>query len=196
MHANLAPGERLLPGAEAALRQLLARPEVEAVLVPLVPEGEGVLARAARRYLRAWDARFVHPQNLFAPAARVVTHAPLPGPRNGDAAPFLRDVLARGGRIEALPVEGVATRIAEDLARWTGHFRAEGEAWGALAARDRELRRLLPVTTRAGWWRHNVLQCGRRTIEELEAVRSPAPLPWILHLTREAAFGAGCMAPQ
>lgn len=192
MHANLAPGESLLPGAREALEAIFADVRIEAVLMPLMPQGEGAFPRAARRYLAAWDRRFLHRQNFFAPASRCATRAPLAGWRNADAAPALAAVLARGGRVGALPAAGVATRIGDDLARWVAHFRAEGEAWGALAARESAYAGFLPATTRRGWWRHNVLEVGQRTIEELEAVRGPSPLPWLLHLAREAAFSDGC----
>lgn len=191
MHANLAPGESLLPGTRAAAEALLAEPDVAAVLVPLVPAGAGPLPRAARRYLAAWDRRFVHRQNFYAPASRCLTRAPLPGPRNADAAPFLAGAVAGGARVEALPEAGVASPVGHDLARWIAHFRSEGEGWGALASRDPSYAGFLPALRRGAWWRHNVLQVSRRTIEELEAVRSPAPLPWLLHLAREAAFTGG-----
>lgn len=193
MHADLAPGESLLPGTREALAALFAQPDVEAVLLPLVPAGEAPFPRAARRYLAAWDRRFVHRQNFYAPASRCVTRAPLAGWRNADAAPLLADAIARGARVEALPRHGVATPIARDLAAWVGHFRAEGEAWGALAAREPRFAPFLPATRRRDWWRHNLRQLPRRTIEELEALRTPAPLPWALHLAREAAFTAGCV---
>lgn len=192
MHANLAPGETLLPGAQEELRRLFAQPDVEAVLLPLVPQGEAPMPRAARRYLAAWDRRFLHRQNLFAPASRAVTRAPLAGWRNADAAPLLAQALARGARVEALPACGVVTPIARDLSSWVAHFRSEGEAWGALAARDASFAPFLPARSRGGWWRHNLRQLPRRVIEELEAVRSPAPLPLLLHLVREAAFADGC----
>lgn len=190
MNVSLAPGESLLPGTSEALDELFADARVEAVLLPLVPQGERALARAARRYLGAWDRRFLHAQNYFAPAARVVSRTPLPGPRNADAAPALAALLDQGGRVEALATHGVATRVGDDLSAWTGHFRAEGEAWGALAARDPRFSAFLPPP----WWRHNVAQLGRRVIEGAQALRSVAPLPLLLHLTRESAWSQGCTA--
>lgn len=200
MHIALAPGETLLPGTREALDALFAREEVEAVLVPLVPRGDDALQRAARRYLAAWDRRYLHPQNFFAPACRVATRAPLAGWRNADAAPMLADALAQGRRIEALdgeaardgPSKGVSSPLGDDLAAWIAHFRDEGSAWGALARRDARFRPYLPALSRGKWWRHNVLQAGRRTIEIIEAVRAPAPIVLLLHLARESAFGAGC----
>jgi len=173
------------------LDALFHEADVEAVLLPLVPQGEGAFPRAARRYLAAWDRRFLHRQNFFAPATRCATRAPLAGARNADAAPVLAAAIARGARVEALAAAGVATRMGDDLARWVAHFRAEGEAWGSLAAREPAYAGFLPALTRRGWWRHNLLQLPRRTIEVLEAVRSPSPLPLALHLAREAAFTAG-----
>lgn len=186
MHAALAPGESLLPGARERLDALFADARVEAALVPLVPQGPGALPRAARRYLDVWDARLLHAQNFFAPAARVASRAPIAAWRNADAAPLLADVIARGGRVEALREGGVATRIADDLSAWSAHFRAEGHAWAALAASDARFRRFAP----APWWRHNVAQAGRRVTELLEARRSPDPLALALHLARESAFCA------
>lgn len=192
MHVALAPGESLLPDARAPLATLFEDPRVEAVLVPLVPQGEHALARAARRHLALWDARLLHAQNYFAPAARVASRAPLPGWRNADAAPRLAEALARGGRIEALRGAGVACRIADDLGAWTAHFRAEGAAWRALAARDARFARLAPPP----WWRHNVAQVARRVIELLEAQRRVDPLVLGLHLARESAFSADAPVPQ
>lgn len=193
MHVHLAPGERLLPGAEAQLDALFARPEVEAVLLPIVPEGDGRLARAARRYMAEWDRRVVHAQNYFAPASRVAARRELPGHRNGDLAPFLADAIAAGRRVEALPGCGVASPLARDLDAWVRFHQAEGAAWGALAAREERFRRFLPATTAAAWWRHNVRQAPRRVVEELEGVRTLAPLPLLLHLTREAAWTGACV---
>lgn len=192
MHANLAPGETLLPGTREALATLFAEPDVEAVLLPLVPEGDGALPRAARGYLRRWDARFVHRQNFFAPASRTVTRAPLRGWRNADAAPLLARAIDGGRRVEALPGHGVATPLARDLGAWASSFRDEGRAWGRLAAQEPRFAPFLPALSRAGWWRHNVAQMPRRTIEVLEAVRTPRLLPWALHVTREAAWTGGC----
>jgi hypothetical protein len=190
VHVQLAPGEALAPGTRAAAEALLARPEVAAVLLPLRPAGDWPLARAARRYLAAWDARFLHPMNFFAPAARAATREALPGPRNADAAPFLADALDRGLRIEALPAAPVASSMAADLAAWVAWARAEGEAWGRLAARDARFAGFLPPR----WATHNLRQMPRRVIEEIQAVRSAAPLPLLLHLSRESAFAQGAAA--
>lgn len=192
MHANLAPGERLLPGTAEAAAALLAREGVEAVLVPLAPEGDASLARAARRYVAAWDRRFVHRMNFFAPASRVLTRAPLSGWRNADAAPVLADAIARGGLVEALPSSGVATPIARDLEAWRAWAAEEGAAWGALAAREPRFAPFLPVLSRAAWWRHNVLHHWRRDVEALEAVRRPDALALLLHLVREATWTGAC----
>lgn len=186
MYVQLAPGESLLPGTRDALTPFLADPRVEAVLVPLVPQGDHALARAARRYLAAWDARLVHSQNFFAPAARVASrHAPA-GPRNAHAAPMLADALAGGKRIEALrvPAAGVATHIGDDLGAWSAHFRAEGRAWSELALRDPRFGGFAPPA----WARHNLVQIGRRVIEILEARRGVDPLVVGLHLARVSAF--------
>ncbi|HVM44333.1 MAG TPA: hypothetical protein VM582_00255 [Candidatus Thermoplasmatota archaeon] len=192
MHVQLAPGESLLPDARARLEALFEDARVEAVLLPLVPQGERALPRAARRYLAAWDARLLHPQNFFAPAARVASRAPLAGWRNADAAPALADALAAGRRVEALRESGVATRIADDLGAWTRHFRAQGEAWARLARERPDLARFAPPS----WWRHNVAQAGRRVIEALEATRAPDPLVLALHLAREAAYSDVATAGQ
>jgi hypothetical protein len=186
MHLNLAPGEDLLPGTREAVGGLLARPGVDAVLMPLVPQGDGILQRAARRYLAAWDGRYLHAQNFFAPATRVATRAMLPGWRNADAAPTLQEALAKGHRVEALrePGLGIACGIADDLAAWGAHFAAEGAAWRALAARDARFRGFTP----APWWRHNAAQAPHRAVELLRATRRPDPLAWALHATRESAF--------
>lgn len=191
MPANLAPGERLLPGAAEAAEALLAEPDVAAVLVPLVPEGEHALARAARTYMRAWDRRFVHRMTFFAPGARVATREPL-GWRAAEAAPLLADAIEAGRRVEALPAHGVAAPIARDLDAWARAWRDEGAAWGRLAARDARFAPFLPALSRRAWWRHNVRQLPRRVIEELEAVRAPAPAPLALHLLRESAWTGAC----
>lgn len=193
MHVPLAPGERLAPEARPLLEALFARPEVEAVLLPVVPEGEEALARAARRYMAAWDRRFVHPQNFFAPASRVASRAPLPGYLNAEAAPILADAIASGRRVEALPGVGVLSPLARDLDAWLRFHREEGRGWGRLAARAPRFARFLPATTPAAWWRHNVRESGRRVVEELEAVRRADPLPLLLHVTREAAWTGGCV---
>ncbi|HUR68270.1 MAG TPA: hypothetical protein VM370_03420 [Candidatus Thermoplasmatota archaeon] len=202
MHLALAPGEELLPGTRERLEELFHDARVAAVLVPLVPRGEGALQRAARRYLAAWDGRFLHPQNFFAPATRVATRsrsegadalpasaarAHVAGPRNADAAPQLADALARGLRIEALRAGGVGCDIARDLSAWSSHWRAEGAAWGARAASEPEFARFAP----APWAKHNVAQLGRRTVEILQASRRPDPLVWLLHVTRESAYSRG-----
>lgn len=194
MHVHLAPGESLLPGTEEALGALFASPRVGAVLLPLVPAGEGAFPTAARRYLAAWDARFLHPQNFFAPATRVAARAPLPGFHNADAAPALAALLDAGGRIEALHAGGVSTPVGRDLGTWTSWAREEGRAWGALAAKDARFRGFLPATTRPAWWRHNVLGAGHRVVEIHQAVKAPSPLAWLLHAAREAAWTAGCAA--
>lgn len=185
MHVALAPGESLLPGTREALGKLFEDPRVAAVLVPLVPRGERALARAARRYLDAWDARFLHTQNFFAPATRVATREACRGWRNADHAPALADAIAAGARIGALREGGgVATRIADDLAAWSAHFRAEGRAWAVLAAREARFARFAPPP----WARHNAFQAARRVIEVLEARRAADPLVVGLHLARESAF--------
>lgn len=194
MHVQLAAGERLAPGAEQALAALFERPEVEAVLLPVVPEGEGALAVSARRYMAEWDRRFVHPQNFFAPASRAATRRPLPGPRNAEAAPCLADAIAGGRRVEALPGAGVLSPLARDLDAWLRWHRAEGLAWGALAAREPRFAPFLPARSASGWWRHNVREAPRRVVEELESVRRPDALALLLHLTREAAWTGGCVA--
>lgn len=184
MQIALAPGESLLAGARESLEKLFDDARVAAVLVPLVPQGERALARAARRYLGLWDARFLHRQNFFAPATRVASRVAADGWRNADAAPLLADAIASGARVEALREGGVASRIADDLSAWTAHFRAEGRAWAALAARDARFARFAPPP----WARHNALQAGRRLIEILEAQRALDPLVVGLHLARESAF--------
>jgi hypothetical protein len=191
VHVQLAPGESLPDATRAAAQAALADPRVAGVLLPLRPEGERALARAARRYLAAWDARFLHDMNYFAPAVRVATREALPGPRNADAAPFLADALDKGLRVVALRDAPVAWTL-RDLSAWTAWARAEGEAWGALAARAPRFRGFLPPR----WATHNVRQLPRRVIEELQAVRSPAPLPLLLHLARESAFAHGCAQPR
>lgn len=193
MHANLGPGERLGSGAGEAAAKLLEDPRVAAVLVPLRPEGAHALARAARAYLAAWDRRFVHRQNHFLPAGRVVTRGPLPGFRSADAAHFLADAIREGRFVEALPEHAVATPIARDLDAWLRAFEAEGRAWGRLAARDPRFPPFLPARSWRGWARHNLRQAPRRVIEVLEAVRRPAPLVLTLHHVREAAWTAGCV---
>lgn len=193
MHAHLLPGESLLPGTEEATRRLFEDPRVEAVLVPLVPQGEGVLARAARRYLAAWDARFLHRQNFFAPATRVLARRPLGGARNGELAPALARILDEGRFVEALTSGGgVAAPVADSVGAWVAWARDEGSAWGALAAREPRFAPFLPVLTRGAWWRHNVAQAPSRTVEALQAFRRPEGLPLLLHVTREAAFTGAC----
>ena len=191
MHVHLAPGESLLPGTREALEALFADPLVDAALLPMVPAGEGAFPRAARRYLAAWDARFLHRQNFFAPASRVAARVPLPGPRNADAAPHLAALLDQGRLVETAG-PGVATPVAADLGAWTRWAREEGRAWGALAARDARFRGFLPALGRGAWWRHNVLQMHRRAVEVHQAVRRPAPAAWLLHATREAVWTGGC----
>ena len=194
MRANLGPGERLLPGAAEAAARALEDPRVEAVLLPLVPEGAGAFPTLARRYLAAWDARFVHPQTFFAPAARAVTREPVPGWRSAEAAPRLARAIDEGRRVEALPGFGVASPFADDLDALLRWAREEGALWGRLAAREARFAPFLPVLDRAGWWRHNVVQVQRRVLEASEAVKRPdAPLV-LLHLAREAAFTGGCVA--
>lgn len=196
-HANLGPGESLLPGTQEAAAALLARDEVAAVLVPLVPQGHHALARAARRYVGRWDARLVHRQTWFAPAARVVTRAPLTGHRSAEAAPLLRDAIERGHLVEALRAPlGVATTIARDLDAWRAWARDEGSAWGALAARDDRFAPLLPARTPREWRRHNVRELPRRVIEALQALKRPDALALALHLSREAWWTRGAMEPR
>jgi hypothetical protein len=187
VHIQLAPGEVLAPGTRALAEACLAQPGVEAVLLPLRPAGDWALARAARRYLAAWDARFLHPMNFYAPAARAVTRVPMTGPRNADAAPYLADLLATGARIEALADAPVLAPIAADLGTWTSWARAEGEAWGRAGRTDPRLRPFVD----GRWARHMVQQLPRRVIESLQATKSAAPLPLVLHLARESAFTAG-----
>lgn len=185
MEAHLGPGETLEPGTAPAIDALLSDPEVFAVLVPLVPRGTGLLPRAARRYLSAWDGRFLHAQTWFAPAARVVARERLAGFRHGDAAPALADALEKGRRVEALRGGAVGCDLARDLSAWSAHWRAEGEAWGRAAARDA---RLLPFATTRG----HLLRPHRRVVEALQAqVGAPGLL---LHWTREAAWAGGCEA--
>ena len=195
MHVHLAPGESLLPGTREALDAAFADPRVEAVLLPLVPEGRGLFPAAARRYLAAWDARFLHRQNFFAPASRVAARAALPGHRNADAARHLADALAHGRLVEALPGGsglGVSTPVARDVGAWARWAREEGRAWGRLAAEDARFRGFLPVRARRAWWRHNVAGAAHRLVEVHQAMRGPALSGWLLHATREAAWTAGC----
>lgn len=192
MHVALAPDEALLPGAREAIGRAFDDPAVAAALLPLVPQGSAPLARAARTYLARWDGRFLHPQNYFAPAARVALREPAPGWRNGDWAPRLAEAIDEGRRVVALPAAGVASPLASDLGAWARHFRAQGLAWGALAARDARYAGFLPARGWSGWARHNLREQPRRTIEALQAVRTPAPLPWVLHVVREAAWSGGC----
>lgn len=198
VHVALAPGERLRAGTREALEALLAsEPAVGAVLLPLVPEGEGWFPRTARRYVGAWDARFLHRQNWFVPLARVASRMPLPGHRAADAAPHLADLIQRGqSTVEVLagaPDAGVDTPLARDLGAWTAWASEEGDAWGRLAARDRRFPPFLPALSWGGWARHNVLQSGRRLVEVLQARRGPDAGAWLLHATREAAWTAGCV---
>ena len=184
VHVALGPGEALLPGTRAALDALFEDARVVAVLVPLVPQGEHALARAARRYLDVWDARFLHAQNFFAPATRLAMREPIGGFRNAEVAPLLADIIATGGRVAALRHAGAAARLASDLSSWTAHFRAEGRAWAELAARDVRFARFAPPP----WARHNAVQAARRIIEILQARRALDPLVVGLHLARESAF--------
>lgn len=195
---RLAPGETLLPGTAEAVAALLDDPKVAGVIAPLVPQGDHALARAARRYLAAWDGRLLHDQTFYAPATRCALrhvpdtwapHAGHVGPtwRNADAAPHLADAMARGARIVALRDGGIACRIADDLGAWNAHFRAEGAAWTELARRDPRFARFAPDP----WARHNVAQIGRRVIEVLQATKRVDPLVWTLHLARESSFTSG-----
>lgn len=196
MHVHLAPGESLLPGTRERLDALFADPQVEAVLLPLVPSGDHALARSARSYLEKWDRRFLHRQNFFAPASRVASRVPLPGHLNGEAAPVLADALDRGARLEALPTHtglGVSTPIARDLDAWLRWAREEGSAWGRAAANDARLAGFLPARTRRGWLNHNVHHVSRRVGETLEAMRRVDPLALTLHVTREAAWTGAAM---
>lgn len=194
MHVALAPGESLPDATATAARAALERPGVEAVLMPLRPVGPGALPRAAARYLAAWDRRFVHRQTFFAPASRCAARAPLPGWRNADAAPVLADAIARGAVVEALPGSPVDTPIGRDLDAWRAWAREEGEAWGALAAREPRFLPFLPASTRPGWWRHNVAGAPSRIVEIGEAVGRVDPGVAVLHLLREAAWTGGCVA--
>lgn len=188
MHLQLAPGESPAPGTREACARLLADPGVAAVLVPLVPEGASRTARAARRYMAAWDARFVHDQTCFAPGARVATRDALPGWRAGDAAPFLWGALREGRRVVALRDGAVATPLARDLDAWVGWARGEGAAWGAAARAVPELARFSPARSRRGWWAHNVLQVARRVGEVAQARRAVDVEATWLHLARGAAW--------
>lgn len=188
VHVALGPGETLLPGTADAVAKVLEDARVEAVLLPIVPSGAGPLPRAARRYLRAWDARLLHAQNFFAPATRVATRAQVSGHRNADAAPALARALDEGRRIEALREGGVASPVARDLGAWVAWAREEGAAWGALAARDARFARFVTAPTRGAWAKHNVWRAPRRMGEVLEATRTARLLPVVLHATREAAF--------
>jgi hypothetical protein len=174
---------------EAASR-LLEDPRVAAVLVPLRPTGEGALARAARRYVAAWDRRLLHRQNLFVPGARVVARAPLPGWRAADAAPELARAVDAGADVEPLPAGAVLTPIARDLGGWIAWAREEGAAWGALAAREARFRPFVPTE---GWWIHNVARSHRRVGEAAQAMRRADPLAALLHVTREAAWSGACL---
>ncbi|HEX2021868.1 MAG TPA: hypothetical protein VHH36_04100, partial [Candidatus Thermoplasmatota archaeon] len=145
MLLRLAPGERLLPGAEAAARAILEDPRVEAVLLRLDPEGDGAFARAARRQMRAWDGRLVHRQTCWAPGARVAVREGGAGWRAAGSAPLLADALERGRLVEAVPGPAVATPLGRDLETWRAAWRNEGRAWGALAARDARFRPFLPA---------------------------------------------------
>ena len=195
VHVHLAPGERLRPGArEAVERAFAADPRLGAVLLPLVPEGVGYLPRVARRYVASWDARLLHAQNWFVPFGRVASRVPLPGPLAADAAPHLADLVLGGAKVDTLPDTWVDTGLARDLEAWTAWWEVEGRAWGRLAARDARFPRFLPATSWPGWWRHNVLQSGRRLVECLQARKAPDLAAWLLlHATREAAWTGGCV---
>lgn len=194
MHVVLAPGETLLPGTQEALREAFLDPGVGAVLLPLVPTGRTTFARAARRYVAAWDARFLHPMNYFVPAGRVALREPVsPGHCTAHAAPHLAALIDAGCRVEALPRSGVASPVGNDLGAWVAWARREGHAWGRLAARDASFRGFLPALSKAGWLRHNVIQSHRRVIEITQALRRAAPLEIGLHLAREAAWTRGCV---
>lgn len=194
MHVVLGPGESLLPGAEESLREAFLDPDVAAVLLPLVPTGRSAFARAARRYAAAWDARFLHPMNFFVPAGRVALREPVsPGPCTAHAAPHLAALIDAGCRVEALPRTGVASPVGDDLGAWIAWARREGHAWGRLAVRDDRFRGFLPALSRSAWARHNVLQVHRRLIEVTQALRRPAPLEILVHLSREAAWTRGCV---
>ena len=206
VHASLGPGETLLPEARDAAAKLLEDPRVAAVLVPLLPEGDAPLPRAARRYMAAWDARLLHRQTFYAPGARVLTRSisegedaglqgrvgareALAGWRAADAAPFLARAIDEGRAVEALPAAGVATPVARDLEAWLAWARREGAGWGALARRDARFRPFAP----ASWWGHNVLRAHRRAGEVAQAMRRADPLATLLHVTREAAWTGACL---
>ena len=188
VHLQLAPGESPAAGTPEACARLLEDPRVAAVLVPLRPEGGSRTARAARRYVAAWDARFVHDNAVYAPAARVAARVPPGGATSADAAEFLQDALDRGHRVAALREGAVLSPFARDLDAWVAWARGEGAAWGALARRDARFARLGPARTRGGWLKHNVAQVTRRVGEVTQALRRVDPPAAWLHLAREAAW--------
>lgn len=188
MRLHLAPGERADAATLTRAAALLDDPRIAAVLVPLVPDGDSRTARAARRYMSAWDARLVHDQTAWAPGARVATREPLPGWRAADAAPTLQRALDEGRIVRALRDGRVETPLARDLDKWIAWAREEGAAWGALARRDPRFARLSPAQSWSGWAKHNVLQLTRRAGEVAQATRrGDAGATW-LHLAREAAW--------
>ncbi len=188
MHLHLAPGESLLPGTHEAAQRLLDDPDVDAVLLRLVPSGTGRLARSARPYLAEWDRRFVHRMNFYAPASRVASRQPWPGHLAADAAPHLARAIDAGRRVEAVLDGGVATPIATNLQTWLEWASAEGAQWGRLAAREPRFAPFLPALSRRGWMRHNVFHASRRAGEVLEGVRRVDPTMLLLHATREATW--------
>jgi len=202
----LAPGETLDRAAREGLAAMFhAEARLDIVLLPLRPAGASALERAATTYLSRWDRRFVHRMTVYAPAARVAVRDPaaakalaaaaeiagVPAWTNAAWAPLAAGAIAAGRLVEARADLAVATPIARDLEVWREHFRAQGRAWGRLAARDAGLARFAPPPSRAAWWRHNVRQVHRRLIEVLEGTSSASPLVIGLHVVREAAFTAG-----
>lgn len=158
----------------------------DAVLIPIRPAGNTRLARAAREYMKAWDARYIHPMTCYAPGARVATREALPGPRAAQAAPFLW-----GRRVSASPSAHVESPIAESLDAWVTWARDEGEAWGELSRRDPRFARFSPVSSWPSWWRHNAFQVTRRVGEVAQSMRRLSPLAAYLHVIREAAWCGG-----
>lgn len=195
MPLHLAPGERAAPGAEDAAARALADPRVAAVLVPIVPTGDGAVPRAAARLMRAWDARLLHDDTWYALGARVATSGgrQVPGWRAADAAPILARALDAGERVVALRSAAVESPVARDLDAWVAWAREEGAAWGALARREPRFARVLVATTRRAWWSHNVVHVSRRAGEAAQALRRADPAATYLHLLREATFSGAAV---